>query len=219
MQKYDAIKKLTELNLAPASDPYAFVASMRTVKNAFNKLKVTVEDLLQYFIWHGLNEQFRTILTQITNVSRPSLDEIENNIFEASERYQRLCEGNPSCKENSKEKNVISKEKTKEKGSASSTALATKVNVSPKFKACLLCTNDGKENVSHSLNSCSLYPDSKRKVERLRELNACSRCGYPSHVTRNCKFRFTQRCRTCNGWHFTYLCIGNEKPSSNSNNE
>ena len=218
MQKYDAIKKLTELNLPPAGDPYAFVASMRTAKNAFNKLKVTVDDILQYFIWNGLNEQFQAILTQITNVSRPSLDEIENNIFEASERYQRLSEGKSSSKENAKEQNV-NKEKAKEKGSVASTTLATKVNVSPKFRACLLCTNDGQQNVSHSINSCSVYPDSKRKVERLKELNACSRCGYPNHVTRNCKFRFTQRCRTCSGWHFTYLCIGKEKPSSSNNKD
>ena len=90
IQKYDAIKKLTELNLAPVGGPYAFGASMRTAKNTFNKLKVTVKNILQYFIWNGLNEQFQTSLTQITNVSRPTLDEIENNIFEASERYQRL---------------------------------------------------------------------------------------------------------------------------------
>ena len=106
---------------------------------------------------------------------------------------------------------------TKEKSSVSSTTLATKVNVSPKFRACLLRTNDGKQNVSQSLNSCSVYPDSKRKVERLRELNACGRCGYPNQVTHNCKFKFTQRCRTCCGWHFTYLCKSNEKTSSNSN--
>ena len=49
-QKYDAIKKLTELELAPSGDPYAFVASMRTVRNAFTKLSIKVEDILQYFI-------------------------------------------------------------------------------------------------------------------------------------------------------------------------
>ncbi|XP_068203563.1 uncharacterized protein [Palaemon carinicauda] len=204
-QKYDAIKKLVELKLTLSGDPYAFVASMKTIMNAFKKLDVKVDDVLQYFIWHGLNDRFQSLLIQITNESKPSLSEIESNIFEAVERYNRT-----------NERNVEQKEKTRTKNIESSTTLATKVSVSPKYKSCILCTKDGKQDTAHLLVNCPVFANPKMKVEKLKELNACVRCGYHNHVTRQCKFKFTQRCRNCSGWHFTYLCVAKERLNSSS---
>ncbi|XP_068247877.1 uncharacterized protein [Palaemon carinicauda] len=141
----------------------------------------------------------------ITNESKPSLSEIESNIFEAVERYNRT-----------NERNVEQKEKTRTKNIESSTTLATKVSVSPKYKSCILCTKDGKQDTAHLLVNCPVFANPKMKVEKLKELNACVRCGYHNHVTRQCKFKFTQRCRNCSGWHFTYLCVAKERLNSSS---
>ncbi|XP_068215919.1 uncharacterized protein [Palaemon carinicauda] len=186
-------------------DPYAFVASMKTIMNAFKKLDVKVDDVLQYFIWHGLNDRFQSLLIQITNESKPSLSEIESNVFEAVERYNRT-----------NERNFEQKEKTRTKNMESSTTLATKVSVSPKYKSCILCTKDGKQDTAHLLVNCPVFANPKMKVEKLKELNACVRCGYHNHVTRQCKLKFTQRCRNCSGWHFTYLCVAKERLNSSS---
>ena len=69
---------------------------MRSVMSAIKSLKITVDDIVQYFVWSGLNSFFQTQLTGITNKSKPSLDDINTNIFEATNRYvKQMNEKNP----------------------------------------------------------------------------------------------------------------------------
>ena len=58
------------------------------VKDSFKRLKITSDDVLSYFYWNCLNEGFKSKLTEITGKSKPSIKEIEVNIFEATNRYR-----------------------------------------------------------------------------------------------------------------------------------
>lgn len=42
---------------------------------------MNVDDFVQHFAWHDLNENFKSLLIQITNKYRPSIQEIKDNLF------------------------------------------------------------------------------------------------------------------------------------------
>ena len=90
LRKFETLQSLSDLSLTYQSDPYAFIGKVRTIRNSFSALNITVENVLQFFIWNSLNDRFKLQLTQITNKNRPSLHEIEENLFEAAERYIAL---------------------------------------------------------------------------------------------------------------------------------
>ena len=102
-QKYNAIQRLSEMKLGYNGDPYSYIGDIRTITNSFKTLKIDVDTILQYFIWNGLNDRFQSHLTQITNESKPSLSEINDNIFEATERYIRQSD---KFKENRNKGNI-----------------------------------------------------------------------------------------------------------------
>ena len=60
---------------------------MRTVIAGVASLKISVDEFMQYFVWNSLNAKFQDHLVIITNNSKPSLTEINDNIFKATERY------------------------------------------------------------------------------------------------------------------------------------
>ncbi len=76
---------------------------------------------------------------------------------------------------------------------------------------CKLCLTD-----SHSMGSCTQFPNYKSKIARLIELGLCEKCAGPNHKTEQCygqqnKLRFA--CKLCGTKeHITSLC-----PKSNEN--
>ena len=82
-QKYDAISRLSQLKLNINGDPYRYVGEMRTLSSTLENLKIDVEDIFQYFVWSGLNDRFQSILIQITNNSKPNINQIQSHMFEA----------------------------------------------------------------------------------------------------------------------------------------
>jgi hypothetical protein len=198
-QKYSAIKRLSELKLDMSGDPYNFVGEMRTILNSFKNLKIDVNTILNYFIWTGLNSNFQTHLIQIANNNKPSLEQIESNIFEATERYIRsLVLANHPKPVNCNNFKIKESE-------YNSTNLA--VNVKTKsYNICNLCKHD-KNEYDHKLFKCIIYDTAIKKVEKLKLIGSCSKCSFQSHDTKNCRFVFSSNCKTCNGKHMTFLCL------------
>ena len=187
-RKHSTIKQLTKLKLDYKDEPFEFVSKLKTIIESINKLKITTDDFVLYFAWQGLNDSFKTHLVNITCNTRPSLQEITSNYFDACERYR---EHQSYFKKQSKEKEQFS--------------LAANINYEQKskFKNCVLC--DSNSN-NHSTFQCRNYPTVESKVKRINELKGCTRCGYLNHQITNCKFKFKSRCRLCDAWHMTYLC-------------
>ena len=85
-QKFEAIKRLSELNLAYETDPYEFIGNMNSISESFKSLKIDVESILQYFFLNAMNDKFKSHLIHITNSNKPSLQEINERIFGNTER-------------------------------------------------------------------------------------------------------------------------------------
>ena len=189
-QKRNVLKQLTKLTLRESDDPFEYISKMRNIMEGIKRLNIDIESVMQYFFWEGLNESFRNHLTQITNKSRPSLDEINEHFFEACERY-------------------LHKEEPHKRKEMGATALAANVNFpskSIKPGSCVLCHKSNKES-SHYITRCPNFDTPSLKVEHLKKLGGCVRCAQLNHSTNKCKFRFKMRCFKCNAWHMTYLCL------------
>jgi hypothetical protein len=198
--KHDIIRELTKLNLKENEEPYAFLGAMRTVLAGVNSLSITINDVLQYFVWNGLNNDFKSHLVSITNKCKPSIQEINDNIFEASERYV----GQIEQKRANSGKDAGKPPRQREAPVAYATAMAADVRVNKTL--CNLCTND-KKRADHSMPTCPTYDSPKKKINKLKLMNACTRCSFFNHTTNNCKFKFKSPCRHCNGNHMSYLCM------------
>ena len=205
--KYDLIKTLSLLKLPPNGDPYLFIGEMRSIISDSKSLNITVDEFLQYFIWHGLNDSFQNHLTSITNKSKPSLAEINDKMFEATERYLKQVTVKPVKR---KSKEVFNSEKF------SSTSMA--VNISKPKIYCVLCSHDGGES-NHPMRLCPKYETAKNKFDKLKFINACTKCSFKNHDTRSCKFKFKSNCQHCNGAHMTFLCLRADSNSDNFHNK
>ena len=91
-QQYDAIKQLSELNLSAGDDVYEFISEMRNLISSFNILKIDINLVLQYFIWNAMNPEFQQQLINITNQEKPTLNNINESIFSATNRYMKIRE-------------------------------------------------------------------------------------------------------------------------------
>lgn len=214
--KYDLIQKLSCLRLPNNAEPYSFIGEMRTIVAGTESLKISVNDILQYFIWHALNDRFQSHIIAITNKSKPSLAEITDNIFEATERYikqvgkQNECLGNKprnECKSTKFSSFTDNKE-------LATTTMAVDVKFDKKSKLCILCSRDGKCS-DHYLRECTVYDTPRRKCDKLGNLKGCMKCSFVNHDTSQCRFKFPSNCRDCGGKHMTFLCLKSSNANSN----
>ena len=90
-QKFNTIKRLAELNLSYDSEPFSYISEVRNIIENIKVLHVEVEDFVRFYFWKGLNDTFKAQYVQVTNTVRPSLSELIDNFFAASERYAIQC--------------------------------------------------------------------------------------------------------------------------------
>ena len=227
VMKYKTIQQLSQLNMSRNSDPYVYIGQLKTIMANFESLKIECKDIIQYFAWNGLNKEFQSHITQITNKHRPSLDQINDTIFEATSRYL-------SQKATS---NAMDDRKSTSKTASAFAANVSRPNKSPERKGsyesspshgsqspgkdykqskpyCALCAHD-KTDHKHYMRSCPIYVNPKSKFNKLRNMNACTRCSFKNHARKDCKFEFKTPCRICQGDHMSYLCF--KVPDTNAN--
>ena len=191
-QKFNVIKQMSNLRLDYSSEPFEYIGQINSIHESIKSLSITVEDVLRYFCWTGMNDSFRTQMINITCENKPSLNLIKSKFFEACERYTNI-------------QSRYNNKKTRKLGNIES--LASNIEFQKKsnsnvFKVCTLCS----ENNDHPVFKCPAFPDAKSKVERLSNLNGCANCAKLNHQSDNCKFYFNKRCM-CGKWHFSFLCV------------
>ena len=136
----------------------------------------------------------------ICNSNKPSLDQINENIFKAIDRANDFMEFKSS-------KNTL-------KNNRDTNSMAVGV-VSPqnansnKSLFCSLCSTQTDRVTNHATKDCTEYLSIESKIKRLKSINGCTLCGYSNHATNKCKFKFQKNCFSCNGPHMTYLCQKN----------
>ena len=207
---FNTIKKISEITMKLESDPFEYISQVRNLTQSADSLSLGREDFLRYFFWHGLNDQFKVHLTQITNSTRPTLEQINNNFFEACERYneqRKKFKGNKWAKCTLPDSN---------KNSKSSSNYATNVSYVQKpshFFPCVLCSAEGKP-ASHPIYKCEIFPDVNAKLDKIKLLNGCLKCASLSHTAEKCNFIFKMKCKFCKAWHFSFLCKSKSKPEA-----
>jgi len=187
LQKFNAVQNLLDLKLTSDKDPFVYVGEIRNIRESFAKLKIDSDYVMQFFIWQSMNEVLKNIFIQITNKNYPSLADIESNLFKAIERYQ----SSPKSQNNVKVK---------------SAGLAVNVNIGSEnkttkdqnLKVCSLCSDD------HPYFTCRKYKTASDKINRLKDLKGCIKCGHINHSSADCKLSL--KCKLCNGSHFPSLC-------------
>lgn len=209
IQIFSSIKQLTELKLTAKTDPFEYISKVRLISESVKKLNITVQNVLQYFIWFGLNETFQEQLISLNNTIRPSYDEIILNFFDAAERYSHVAKklkshNDPQFKLDSNKFDVVPE---KMSAFAANVNYGGKKQFNPKplkFRQCVLCGDD--KTPSHPIYKCERFPDGKSKVSRLLELKGCVKCGYTNHQAPDCRYKFSSKCRFCRKWHQGFLC-------------
>lgn len=213
-QRFDVIKRLSELKLG--SDAYEFISEMRLITELIKSLNIGIETVLQYFIWNAMNTTFQNQLVNICNSNKPSLQEINENIFKALDRYKDI---NAAIK-NRRSNNNNYRSSSDVDGVS---AMATNVNFGGKTFGsksrffCSMCSVDGHRESSHSTRDCTKYTTPDEKCKQLEKLSACSKCGYANHKTNSCSFKFAKTCFQCGGNHMTFLCNNSQQKNSSEN--
>ncbi|XP_068245414.1 uncharacterized protein [Palaemon carinicauda] len=219
VRKFNVLQRLTELKLDFSSDPFEYIGNINSIQDSIKSLSISVDDVVQYFSWKGLNKKFQDQLVQITNETNPSLDQIKIKFFEASERYMEVQKRvdyrskHRPCPSNS----AVGLAAKVDCQSTPTTSLASNVKLRKDnanvFKHCSLC-----DNGDHPVHKCSKYPDPKSKLDRLKKLKACIKCARLDHSSDKCNFYFARRC-FCGSFHFTFLCLSNiRKEHTNDSN-
>ena len=197
--KFEVIRRLSLLKLSYNDDPYIYIGETKSILAEVESLKINVQDILQYFVWQGLNHTFQDHLTNITNKSKPDLDEIMTNMFEATNRFKKSCDNNKS--------NFYRRQMTNDSDFKSRASNVNVDAISIKgTKFCPLCKQDNADK-NHDLRDCEVYKNASDKVNKIKSLNGCIKCGYINHPTADCRFNFTNQCRLCGKKHATHLCL------------
>ena len=198
-RKYDQIHQLSALKFN-SNDPYKFVSDIEVIQSAFEELEIDVKIITQYFIWTSLPQQYQNYLSQVTNSHYPNLDQIMGNIFETIDTVKAQLNsnsGNTVLEPASLAAGITSFQTSKPKSS---------------HRPCPLCSSDSN-SASHAINKCEKFPNSKAKIDRIKELKLCVKCS-GKHATKDCIFKFYKPCHFCRKTnHFSFLCFKNaDKP-------
>ena len=209
-QKHDVINQLHTLNLSNPNLVYTYISDIRTIVQTFTRLDINIDDVLRYFVWASMPKILQDQFIAITNSNHPSLDQINDNIFDAAERYNNLRKVNKPI-------NVKSFTAT-ESDTVGLAANIPHVNSKNKpagsfrYHNCVLC-EDSKKNADHPIHQCTNFESNEQKIDMLSKMKACVACGYTNHDVSNCYFRFKKVCIFCQGKHFNFLC---PKPTNNA---
>ena len=190
------VNQLLNLKMSTGSEPFAYIGQAKKIVHSAEVIKLTVEEILNHFLFAGLNDSFKEQLILVCNSSRPTLSEFMEHFFEANDRYSNV----PSPKN---VRNDIVTYPSKSKSTSLALAVSPKcagVNKQNPFANCPLCNNDS----SHGINKCVKYTTPQSKINRLGVLDRCTMCT-TDHAGRACNFCFRYPCG-CDGYHYSFLC-------------
>lgn len=187
-QQYSVIEQLCNLKLdKSAADGFSWISEARILNEQVISLGISSEIFTQYFLWSSLCDDFKREVIAITNKSKPSLSDIMDNLFDANNRFLQ----------------------NKSKKIPKATTMTNAVSVlpdNPNPIFCPLCKKDGVSDIYHKLKDCRRYDSPTDKVQKLRDMGGCVKCGATYHVTKFCKFKFRKACGRCNNYHMYFLC-------------
>lgn len=157
IQKFDILQKLSNLKLSYNGNCFEFISEMTIIIHTIESLKICMDDVIQYFVWQSMPFLLQTQLINITNNNNPPIDEIQEHIFSAVERFQSLKKRNKDqnsfyARDTAKSEPFSSKTKT-------ATNFAVNLDVKSKlFKPCSLCAASKGSPTDHPIKNVVNFP-------------------------------------------------------------
>ena len=205
---FDTISALTNLKMDKHSDPFKFFSKFCRAAELVKLLKVTTDNFLQYYFWNGLTDEFRNEYKLLTNTSKPPIELLKSHFFEVCKRQAQNTDLDPPIEDagavekssafaisvGENEVEMVSKDNSRKLGG--------------KFIPCSLCSETGSEGAlkaDHPMWKCKTYPDQTSKLNKLKLIGGCYKCGSSAHKLNLCDFMFKRKC-ACSMFHFSYLC-------------
>jgi len=196
-QQFSVINKFLNLQSLSKSNLYSWISEIRILTEQLNRLEISSDIFAQFFIWNSLSEAHKQLFISITNKSKPNLQEIMDKAFEVINRI--------------KDSKSFYSVPTPESSISLATGVTSEISASQRSKfdknSCWLCQNVGNSGFNnHKIYKCPVFSTPEMKKNKIIELNGCTRCGFLNHKTKDCKFKFSGKCRKCQKFHAYFLC-------------
>ena len=192
-QKFELIQRMINLTLPYPGEPYRFISEFRTISDDIQRLNLDVATVFQYFVLNGINDKFNSILMNLTSKTKPTVEEINDKLFDIVDRY--LLDIKVDHKSNVAGMAVnVNYTQSKDKFHKA------------KLRQCILCSSLKNVNSDHPIYKCERFNSVESKLDRLKAIGACLKCGNDNHLAKDCKFKFKRSCQLCGKYHFDYLC-------------
>lgn len=203
-QIYCVIEKIANLKFNP-KNPYHWFSETKSLVAQIKRLEIDGNLFAQYFLWKSLGEKYKQLYVGIVNKSKPTLNEILENSFEMIMLGKHQINKVDGSSNGSKIKNQNIH--TEVKGTV---ALVTQVSKDKKVistkDGCWLCQlTECKDWKDHKIWNCHNYKTPQGIINKIKELNGCLKCGKPFHFYKNCRFKFSQKCKNCNYYHAEFF--------------
>ena len=166
VQQFSVISKICKLKLS--GDPFQWISEARSLTDQIDRLKIDGNMFLQYFLWNGIPDNFKSQFISVTGNSKPSLTEILNNSFEVFNRVKQI----PVESTNNRERPVRSIAMATE--TSNSDNYTRSDNKSNFTSECALCSYMNKPS-DHKVYYCTNFktPDDKLKVIEGAIMDVC----------------------------------------------
>jgi len=198
-KEFDVLYRLLNLKLEYGGNAYEYVGEMRSIEAIIRGLEMSIDTVLRFFFWNSMHSGLQNQLVNICNDHRPSLKDINDNVFRAIDRFREVYERN-------KMKQTRQKQIHETREYVSSYAADVSYTANKRLPFCSLCTVGNQRESNHSTKDCPVYETPESKVSRLNAVGACTNCGFGNHSTDRCKFKFRRKCFNCDSEHMTFLC-------------
>ena len=222
-QKFSIIDRLIKVKVNNPKDFFGWVSEVKILSENARRLNIDRDTFFQYFVWKGMSGNIKKEFITITKNSEPSFDEILDSAYTvrkilvsttetsfAKQTFSASISDNSNQNQFSASISDIASDVDNGQYSSVNTVRNSKSNK----KSCQLCLSDKEANAeSHNIFECKKYDSPVGKLNKIKKLNGCTRCGYLNHITEKCTYKFKGKCFTCKEFHAYFLCTKTDKPS------
>ena len=206
-QQYSVIEKIINLKLNSSKHNHQWASKARVLTEEVRRLNIDGETFTQYFLWSGMNNDYKNAFMSVTNNNNPSLDEMIDNCYNA---FGRMLKG-------SMETRTVNFSEVGNFRDNSEYKSINKVTARKTIECGLCMKLDDSSIKNHKLKDCPKYRTPEQKLDKIRQYNGCVKCGYLNHTVANCRYRFPGKCTKCHEYHAYFLCVAANKSVNRRN--
>ena len=210
-RKFRVLENLINAQMSFKDHVYDHFSKLQNLFDAYDRAQIDSKFVKQFFAWRSFTSPLQDSFITVTGKYRPDFDEIENYKFEAADRYKDKQKRfndrkNNNTRYSNKPDNTHQTKSHANTSNTGSYAANIPGNKPEKPIWCRLCHGTGQQT-DHKTFNCQQFPTAAQKIDRIKILGGCIKCGYSNHKKDTCRFTFEKKCRHCEGTHLSWLCL------------